>query len=352
MSTEINNDNELIINKKTDLLKIFNRNKYTKLILNCNVSPFDLRGLKNIKELIINGNKDELNNINEVNLSEYPFTDSLEILRINDVKRLGNIHPLNITKKKFDFTYYEHVLPNLKKIELPGTITKIEHSYLKSFTSLEEIVLNIKEDDNNNNSTNLQSTIYLPETLKNIFLKKDYEIYNIDLPYKITSLSGYGYDEIDHKIFIYFSNDFIRSEVSIKNDIKIKNRLVVLTNNLIKENNILYIPDYITSINRESNKITFKVKGLSINSNLLSTQIHITKNPSIEQILTLSECKNLEKVIIRNNNEMSLFQSKEYDIKEYGEIKKIYINNKKLVIDYEDFILEIDEFSLNKIDKI
>ena len=352
MSKGINNDNELIVNKRTDLLKIFNKDKYTKLILNCNVRPFNLRGLKNIKELIINGKKDELNNINEVNLSEYPFNNSLEILRINNVKRLGSIHPHNMSNKKYEFTYYQHLLPNLKIIEIPSSINTIDNMYLKSLFSLEEIILNVKDCDYYNNSTNVMSTIYLPETIKNIFLKKEHKIYKIDLPYKINSLSGYGYDDKKHNIFLYCSNDIIRSTVSITKSVETKNRLVVLTNKLIDEKNILHIPDFITSINRESNKITFKVKGLSINSSLLSTQINVTKDPSIEQILSKEESIYLEKIIIRNNNEMSLFQDKEYNIKEYGEINKIYINNKKIVIDYEDFILEIDELGLNKIDKV
>ena len=90
-------------------------------------------------------------------------------------------------------------------------------------------------------------------------------------------------------------------------------RLVVLSNNLINENNILIIPDYITSINRESNKITYKIKGISLNLDLLKNQTHKTKFPKKEYILTPSECKYLEKIIIRNNNEMSLFQGPNKD---------------------------------------
>lgn len=340
--------NELVINKKTDLLKVINRDKYTKLVLNCDVSPNYLIGLKNIKELIINGNINETNNKNEINLSKFPFANSLEILKINNVKNLGK----RTYKKNYygvDFSndnIYSHALSNLKIIELPNCIEDIDLNYFNEMNSLEEIIINA------NNETKLYQTINMPNNLKHFIIKYNNKEFKIVPDYKIKSIQGIDFIKLFNSVFLYYYNDTIRTDVKINNIPKINNRLVTLTNNLIDENNILYIPDYITSINREQNKITYKIKGISLNSDLLKTNIHITKDHSQEFILTPYDCKYLEKIIIRRNNEMSLFQNKEYDIKEYGEIEKIYINNNKLVLEYEDLILEIDESGLNKSYKI
>lgn len=319
------NNKELIIDENTNLRKIKNKEDYTKLILGIEVSNRFLSSFSNIKDLSINSHIPVTNNYNETHLNKMSFMTNLEKISFKNIWGLGKLVDGKKTK--------DYILnaPNLKTVELPSSLLYINKQYLDCCHNLEKIILNIPKNPINKklfvNNTNL----------KEIEIKHNGDIYEVIPDYKIYSITRYGYFENDRSCYLYFRNNNYVTYIHIKDKkMDIENRLVNINNDLVNDG-CLFIPDFVNTIKRED-FINFLeknlVKEISLNTKILKT--------SDGEILLQSN-KNLEKIILRSNNDMKLFGSKEFDIKEYGKVEKVFISKNKLCISYNDFIITIDE---------
>lgn len=309
---------ELIIDKKTNITRIKNKEEYTSLIIRTKINPRKLEGFINVKELTIDYKSKE-NNYNEVNINKLPFKDTIEKLIFKKIYRYG------IVKNKSN---YKLDLPNLKSITFPSYMRDYNNYYLEDIEKLEEIIFDVDESKN----IYLNDTIYLySNKFKRIIIKYKNEEYIVEPDYLI--------DYIDD---LNIEDDIITLEYSPDNDIIESSVEINTRNNKIEKNNIydlsssgdnINIPDYITELddyNREEvSKITFNAKLLE----------YLYSYKEIIDIRNLDELKIIE---IKTNNEMSLFPSIKIYVKDYGILVELYIDKNLLYLEYRDKTITIN----------
>ena len=199
---------------------------------------------------------------------------------------------------------------------------------------MEEIIFNF----NNSTKTYLDGLIYTySNDIKKIIIKYKDKDYVIEPKYKIECIDDLNYDINENGISLEYSDDHTETEIYINT----KNDVVREDNDweIHAKDNIIYIPDYATSLN---DYVSSGVKKISLNLNLLN---NVEENDQIVYFLD-----DLKKIELRSNNEMSLMSKKEIDVTSYGELRDLYIKDHLLVLEYQNFDLNID--SKGKIKKI
>ena len=324
-------ENELIIDKDTNLLKIWNRDIYTKLTISYMTKykqkVLNMRNFNNVKELIITSNDGIAGyKYAECTINHFDFIHQLEKITYKNIKNYGEEY---YSSKNFILD-----APNLKSIEFPSCVTTIYDNYLKETCKLEEIIFNVSSDTLfDSKDLNVSNT-----NLKNIIIKTKYDTFNINLEYKpdyISDVKCY-----DGKIYVKFTNKNITSEAEIKNGkLTVKNILNKIDDDLIKDD-CLYIPDYITDIDVYNSETLRKISKMSLNLNLLSSNIQNIYGEKLTRTIPLND---INSIIVRNDNKMALFQQKEYNINNYGKLNNLYIRNHKLHILFENVSIKIDK---------
>ena len=330
-------DNELIIDDNTKISSIKNKDKYTKITITKKINPMLLNKFKNIKELVIDYYwNSRYKKIFEVYFDKLSFVNNLEKLTYKNIYRIGSYRDI-----LDDIHYFYLYTPSLTTIEFPENLSYIYSDFLKDASKLETIIFNI----NNKTKIAIQDNKLFEKAslmvkncnLKKIIIKTKYNTHEIKLDYKPKEISDIYYSELDG-IVIEYNNEYIKSKVTINNNIvNIKNTLIKITDNFIIEN-CLFIPDYINNIKIEGSIALNEIKSISINPKLINENEY-----TYEYIDKYIDKKRIEKIIIRNNNEMSLYENKEYFTKEYGTLKNIYIKNQMLYLEFDKIL-----FSINK----
>ena len=276
---------ELIINKKSDLYPIRDKDKITKLVLNCEVNVRLLKGFNNVRELIIDNSYTSFKkNLNETTINDLSFKNSIEKLTYIDIETLGKKY--NKKKKGYSkFDYYNLLLPNLKSLKLTfkedtHNISNIDitSSYLSNLEKLEELIIDFGyfEDD----AVHLNSTVNVPKSLKNIIFKFYDKEYNIKFDYEVNDISYISFSRRDKKIYLRYNNDNVKTRVEIDlitDEIMKVNELTKL-NYKVLDNNTLFIPAYITNISYISKDFINKIEHLSISIDLLKNGNFIKKS--------------------------------------------------------------------------
>jgi len=320
-------NNELIIDKTTNLNSIQNKEQYEKLVIRCRVNPNKLKEFVNIKELTIDYIDKNKTNYNEYKINELPFKDKIERLVLKNIEYFG-------AKEKIRNTfYYTLKLPNLKSIELPMYIKNHCSTYLEEMHNLEEIIFSLEKAFVFFSG----SIIISSNKFKKIVIKRNGKEYEIIPDYKIYQITDF--QEFYDRIRIDYSSGLERTSALInydKNTIEKTNTFVVR-----QKDGIIYIPDYITTLFGYESGLA---KKISFNLNLLNcvdTHETLLFNLSI-----------LETIEIRNSNEMSLIPNKEISVKEHGELKELYIKNNLMYLEYDICTITIDsKGNIEKIDK-
>lgn len=338
---------ELTIDKKTKLMNVKNKDKYTKLVLNKNVKPIFLNQFKNIKELVLNNGY-----YNEEKLDKLLFKDNIEKLVITCGRLLG----LRYINKGYGLNcgysdYRKYSLPTrrLKILELPSLIGNINDHYLNNIDNLETLIFNVtpntKLDLTNDSDCR---PLIIPSTLKNIVIKTKYKNYDIDFDYTPKYLSKVYFSS--YGITIEFSNDYIQTTININNNkIRVTNTLTNITDNLITEK-CLFIPDYINGFKIEGKSTLKEIDVISINPQKLNLSSISDYMPLSQR--TLDEyLYNIKKIIIRSADGMKLNPNRELTVEEYGELKRIYFENQKLQIIFAKNKFIVDEVgNIEKLD--
>lgn len=330
-------ENELVIDKNTKLLLIGNRKKYTKLKISKKVNPLILTGFNNVREITIEDNDNKyLYCYNEQKINIIPLIDNIDKIIYKNIRKIG------ITTREWADREFTLNAPNLKSIEIPATTYRMSSKYFDNSKLLEEIIFNVTKDTNINFGANSKDILDISNcNLKRIIIKTNFNTYSIILDYKPNYISKLQYSGTEG-IILEYSDSSIETNVIIKNDGIIKeNKLKILSDSFINDG-CFYIPDYINNIDIGSIEYSSKIDSISLNLKHLST------NPSILN----TYIPNLKSVIIRNDNDMLLFKTKEFTSSEYGQINKVYIYNKKLHIIFEDHKIIIDEYGNKKITSI
>ena len=319
---------ELVIDKNTKLSKIEDKDSITKLILKTKVNPRSLKGFKNVNELEIHRykpivyrcgyiyNTSNFNVYNENNINELPFKNNIEKLTFVDIKNYG--------KDRDDNKHYMLDLYNLKSIEFVGKISEINHFYLEKCKNLETIIFN---SDTISYITELRINSYLKEFI----MKKDNKEYNIPILFELHSciLSS----SLDH--VVEYRNNGYKCNAKFENDTIFQETVLRNIENCIIKDKTIFIPDYINYVNIQHLFQIQEYDSLSLNINLLKTQTDKTN------LLGEYDLKPLKKIIIRSNNEMSLFACFEIILED--DLKELFIENKTLNIVYDDKAILIDE---------
>ena len=312
---------ELTINKNTNINKIKNKEEYEKLIIKYKINPKKLEGFKNIKELIIERYNNGFNVYNEININKLPFKENITKLSFINVGNFGRVKDLTKVYK-INFT-------NLKTINFLGNFFSINKNYLRNCENLETIMFEPNKIYN-------YLTLELDSCnshLKKIIILKDNKEYEVKINY-----NPYDYllKNNNHEYILEYNNNNIQTKVKIENENIIEyNYLKFINDDLIKEK-IFFIPNYISFINVTNTYIKKDFNCISLNLYLLKNQIEKTL------LIDALYIKQLKKIIIRSNNEMSLFESSEIVLEE--DLKEIYIENKTLNIVYPNKVIIIDEF--------
>lgn len=317
-----NSNNELIINNKTNLNIINDKGKYNKLVIKCKINPKKLNDFNNIKEITIDYLDLGGYNYNEKKINLLAFKENIEKINFKQIENYGFLKR-NYRKITYNILNDFH---NLKAIEFPSCIRNISCSgYLKYVSTLEEIIFNI------NNNTDLWSPIFLySKKLKKLIIKYTDKEYVINLDYEIKYIRELYYDCDSNNIYIEYCNDDTQTiiNIDIKTD-KIKVDNILYANSA----HTLYIPDYITELyiyeKEKIHKISFNLKLL----NYIEKYKNFISNKNYEL---------LETIELRNNNTMQLFPNKIINIKEYGILKELYIENNLLYLVYNECTLTIN----------
>ena len=321
---------ELTINKNTNINIIKNKEEYEKLIINTKVYPFMLKGFKNVKELTIKRDRNGFNVYNETHINDLPFKDNIEKLIFVDIKVYGK-------PKNRKSCSYELELPNLKSIEFIGGINWYNPHYLYYCSKLKEIIINAENYIN--------TKFYLGnDTLESFVLKNKDKEYKFDLEYYPLQINIEA-STINNAFKINYETNGINSEIN--KDEAPKHTLNYYSGFMLENKNVS-IPDYITNINSNTNLCGAikEIECLFFNIKLLKNQ------ETRKKLLDGGKLNRLENVILRSNNNMSLFPNIIIDIKEYGNVEDIYIENKKLYITYNNLVITIDEFGKKIIKKL
>jgi len=319
---------EITIDKKTNIRHILNKEECEILTLKCRVNPKKLKDFTNVKELIIDYIEKRGTNYNERNINSLPFKDNIEKLVFKTFYSFGR------DRVGATITYYRFDLPNLKSIEFPSFINNYYQDYLEKITTLEEIIFNF----NNSTKSHLDGVMYtFSNDIKKIIIKYYDKEYVIEPKYKIGCIDDLDFDIDKNEISLDYSDSYTYTEIYIKT----KDDVVREDNDweIHAKDNIIYIPDYATSLN---DYVSSGVKKISLNLNLLN---NVEENDQIIYYLD-----DLKKIELRSNNEMSLMSKKEIDLTSYGELRDLYIKDHLLVLEYQNFDLNID--SKGKIKKI
>jgi len=321
---------ELILDKKTKLMNVRNKDKCVKLVINKEINPIFLNSFKNVKELTIDGCS-----YNEERIDKIKFINELEKLTLKNISILGNRTEYGLRK---DYTF---TLPNLKVLELPNVLKYINKDYIKNFNNLETIIFNVSTDTNldlsdeyKRNALNISSEC----DLKNIVIKTIFNEHNINLDYKPSLITKLSFCS-SGSIILNYKNKNVETVVYIKNNLISKNnKLISICDDFIEENTLI-VPDYISYIDIKNNYSIKEINCISINPK----KINLKDICGYKKINEYIDASNIKKIIIRDNNEMSLLKNKEFTTSQYGEFKSIYIKNKKLYISFSKIIIEIDE---------
>lgn len=317
------NEKTLIIDKKTNLASISNRSQYTKLVLNSKTNPMLLFGFKNLKEVEIN------NSYNEKYINSLPFLSNIEKISFVNLKDIGRG---DYNSKKIEYKYWKlKELNNIKCIEFPAETNYIQPSYIENLTNLEEIILNV-----NRKTYRYPDLVIKSPKLKKIIAKTEHDLYSFDLMYVPNCIKYWRYNDSEGKIIICYSNKYIDTTLKINNnnqESSFDNSLTNIDDNLV-DNKELVIPEIVTSFCVMSNSLTKFYDTLSINVSLLSSY---SNDRSFFNDLYLN------KIILRSNNEMNLFQEKKIYLEDKEIINKIFIKDKKLCLEYDNYFLEIDD---------
>ena len=102
---------EVIIDKKTNIRNILNKEECEILTLKSKVNPKKLKDFTNVKELIIDYVEKRGTNYNERNINSLPFKDNIEKLVFKTFYSFGR------DRVGATIIHYEFDLPNLKSIE-------------------------------------------------------------------------------------------------------------------------------------------------------------------------------------------------------------------------------------------
>ena len=319
-------DNVTIIDGNTKISSIKNKNSYTKLIIRKKINPIRLNVFKNVKEL-------EIDDVyyNEERIDKLSFNKKLEKLVLKEMKVLG----IKDDKSGWGTINYELSTPNLKILELPSILKNINKEYINNLEKLETIIFNVSSNTNCNlNKDSEHKPLLLPNNLNKFIVKTDFNNYKIDFDYKPKYLSLVEFSS--EGIKVNYNNDFINTEVIIDNDkINKTNILKDVIDELIIDK-CLYIQDYINDLNIEKKSTIKEINSISINPKKLHlNEILVYRN--INQYL-----KNIDKIIIRDCNEMKLNPNIELKTEDYGKLIAIYIENKKLYIKFSSYTFIID----------
>lgn len=322
----------LVIDKNTKLDKITNKEQYSKIIIRDKVNPKKLTGFDNINELVISYPSNIKGfNYNELNLDKLPFIWSVEKLAFEHCNSFGIIQKGN---KSANYCFENN---HFKIIEFPKNLNIIYDEYLLHSHILETIIFNVDGD------TLLSSNLKIPNSVKQIIIKCGRLEFPLDLEYEIKSIDEICYNALNEKIIIKYKGIDIKSEILIDlNNYKIYEKHI--WSNYDNSISKLYIPDYVTELyyieRRDYQEISFNLKLLESTNQIFN--------------FTVSEnYKQLEKIILRSNNDMKLIPKQVIKPKDYGELEKFYIENHLLKLIYKNFELVIDSNgNIEKIDKV
>ena len=188
----------------------------------------------------------------------------------------------------------------------------------------------------------IEYTFQIPEKLKYVCLKLLEKEYIIDFSSKMTHIKRIFFDLESKSIGIKYSNNIVNcyDEIDIITDkINSRKKLILLSDDLIN-NDTLYIPDYISCIDFRNKDYLKKIEHISFNINILNAQenqFYITDKNRLDILKTIE---------LRTNKEMALFPNIEINIKDYGTINDLYIEENKLYIVFDDFKLIVNEEGL------
>jgi len=247
---------EITIDKKTNIRHILNKEECEILTLKCRVNPKKLKDFTNVKELIIDYIEKRGTNYNERNINSLPFKDNIEKLVFKTFYSFGR------DRVGATITYYRFDLPNLKSIEFPSFINNYYQDYLEKITTLEEIIFNF----NNSTKSHLDGVMYtFSNDIKKIIIKYYDKEYVIEPKYKIGCIDDLDFDIDKNEISLDYSDSYTYTEIYIKT----KDDVVREDNDweIHAKDNIIYIPDYATSLN---DYVSSGVKKISLNLNLLN----------------------------------------------------------------------------------
>ena len=319
---------ELIIDKNTNINKIVNKEEYERIIINTKVNPKSLKDFKNIKELTIKRNKQGFNVYNETHINELPFKNNVEKITFINIENYGRFE--NGNKKMYQLDY-----PKLKSINIIGKFEGYHRYYFSLCSNLEEIIINTE--------SYLDKEFYVGNTsIKKVLINDNDNKYNIKLDY----IPNRFYIKLaNNKITIVYEKQGIYSRMN--DNLTMEHFLNYYDSSFIKDK-LLTIPDYVSILNGDCTlePEIYNIDSISLNLNLLKKQK--------EKVLLLENYKLelIEKIIIKSNNDMSLFENSTINIKEYGNLEDLYIENNKLYIVYKDLVIIVDENGNKKAKKI
>lgn len=310
-------DNKTIVledSKKVRTIK--NKEQYKKMVLNCNPKIRLLNGFINIEEL---------------ELGRYFCSEYTNKLPFKD-----NIKKLFMDRKEIGDSWYDNPIQmrNLESIEFTSRLKIISENYLNYLIKLENLIFNVDHNTDIKFNGNHKGLEVNSTNLKQIIIKAPYDEYIDNVDYKAGNINVLKYSD-EEGIILEYSNGYIKTKITIKNDCLIKtNKLYKISDDFI-ENECFIIPNYINSIDLDGISYTKKIESISLNLYTLLSD---------KNIFTFigKYIPDLKKIIIRKNNEMSLFENIEITTLEYGEFKDIYIMGKELIIEFSDKKMKID----------
>lgn len=310
-------EKQLLITNDTNLWKIKNRDNYTKLILNSDINPAKLKGFNNVKELVIDGSY---------------YNERIVRKKFRKKVQFDNVEKI-IYKNIKNFCTNNIYAPHLKSIEFLSSIFHLGQYFLGDYEKLEEIIFNVT------GTINLGYIYFSQKGIKRIIFKVVEQEYVLESEYEINSINSIKCDSKETEIYVYYSNSYIRTKVTINliNGKIDKENILISNTNCFKEDGCFYIPDCVTNINIEYLMYCREdVSSISLNSKILENQ---KDKCSLFKSSNLNELKS---IILRSNNDMSLFTEKEISLTEYGIVKDLYIENNKMYVCFDNNTLIID----------
>lgn len=320
---------EIIIDKKTVLWRINNKDNYSKMILKYPVKSRNLKEFKNIKTLVVFSN---FFKNNDSELLDIPFIENIEELIFEDKKTVG-----------YSFSYL--TTPNLKTIEFSDKTKSIRDSLFIKCKKLEKIIFNISDNYNiKYEGYDYRDKICVKNTnLKSIILNKNNISYKIDLDYDVDYITEIKYSSKEG-IVLEYKNSSVSTKVNIiNNNITQINTLYKINEEYINDN-CLNIPSYINNINLEGILYIGEIKRIFLDKKILSS------NEAISEIHKY--LPGLESITLKNDNDMALFNCQNFTENELGKFNDVYIESNKLIIELDESKLVIDENGNKEYEKI